>query len=76
MTNEADALANLPAALDLAAFEQSPSGLFQILGALPGWLNHDEFSVSGINLAERFPLLELFFADCASVFETGTPSRS
>jgi signal transduction histidine kinase/DNA-binding response OmpR family regulator len=76
MTTERGGLDNLPAALDLAAFEQIPKGLFRPAGALPDWLEIDkEDPRAETDLAERFPLLELFFADCAAVFETGTPPR-
>jgi len=66
---------NLPAALDLAAFERTPSGLFRLVGALPDWLTLEDDTPPEIDLAERFPLLELFLSDAASVFETGTPPR-
>lgn len=75
MRIERDGLENLPAALDLAAFERTASGLFGRLGTLPGWLEIDEGPRQEIDLAERFPLLELFLLDCASVFESGTPPR-
>ncbi len=63
---------NLFAALDLAAFEQTPGGLFAPVGALPEWLPMDDAEV---DLADRFPVLELFLADCGPVFETGIPPR-
>jgi len=74
MTIDREGLENLPALLDLAAFEKTPSGLFRPLGALPGWLKLDD-PTQEIDLADRYPLLELFFSECASVFETGTPPR-
>src|ERR1700690_1989546 len=73
MTNQRDGLENLPAALDLAAFEQTPAGLFRVMGALPPWIQLEDASAPDIDLAERFPMLELFLADCSPVFETGTP---
>lgn len=65
-----NSLENLPAALNLAVFERMPGGLFRPVGALPAWF---EFAGQEIDLADRFPLLELFLFDCAPVFETGTP---
>ena len=41
MTIERDGMENLPAALDLAVFERTPSGLFRPMGALPGWFKMD-----------------------------------
>ena len=68
---DGDGLENLPAALDVAAFERTPSGLFRPLGKLPEW-----FKLGGeIDLADRFPLLELFLTDCAPVFAEGSPER-
>jgi signal transduction histidine kinase/CheY-like chemotaxis protein/HPt (histidine-containing phosphotransfer) domain-containing protein len=75
MTVDRDGMENLPAALDLAAFERTSSGLFRPVGALPDWLRLDHDTPPEIDLAERFPLLEFFLSDCASVFETGTPAR-
>src|SRR5690242_973639 len=63
---------DLPALLDVAVFEQSARGLYRPLGALPDWIG---LGSGEINLTERFPLLELFFCDCTSVFENGTPPR-
>jgi hypothetical protein len=74
MTTDREGLENLPALLDLAAFEKTPSGLFRPLGALPGWLKLDD-PAQEIDLADRYPLLELFFSECAEVFETGNPPR-
>ena len=73
MTSERDDLENLPAALGVALFEQTASGLFRLVGAAPHWLTLGKDAAAEIDLADRFPLLELFFSDCASVFETGTP---
>lgn len=70
MTIDPDSLENLPAVLNLAVFERMPGGLFRPVGALPAW-----FEIDGqeIDLADGFPLLDLFLSDCAPVFETGTP---
>lgn len=75
MTIEREGLENLPAALDLAVFERTPSGLFKPVGILPNWLNVGEPGQSLIDLAERFPVLELFLTDCVSVLDKGTASR-
>ena len=73
MTLERDGMENLPAALGMAAFERTPNGLFRPVGALPDWLKLDGNTSHEIDLAKRYPLLEQFLPDCASVFETGTP---
>ena len=68
-TTEDSALRDLPAALDLAVFEQLPDGLFQPIGELPAW-----FPISGyspLDLAEEFPMLELFLPHCISIWESG-----
>jgi len=75
MAIDRDGIENLPAALDVAAFEQTASGLFRPVGLLPNWLKLDEDATAEIDLGERFPVLELFLSDCASVFETGAPPR-
>jgi signal transduction histidine kinase/CheY-like chemotaxis protein/HPt (histidine-containing phosphotransfer) domain-containing protein len=75
MTIERDGMENLPAALDLAAFERTSDGLFRALGKLPDWLRFGEGAPAEIDLAERYPLLELFLSDCEPVFESGTPPR-
>jgi len=75
MTAERSGMEDLPAALDLAVFEQTPGGLFQPVGKLPVWIKLDGSISSEIDLAEHFPLLELFLSDCAPVFESGTPPR-
>jgi len=69
-----DDMDDLPAALDLAVFERTPGGLFRAIGALPDWAKSGAENPAEIDLADRFPLLELFLADCAPVFETGTPA--
>ena len=55
---------NLFGALSLAVFERRADGLFDAIGRLPEWL-----SISGpiIDLADQFPLLEVFFLDRKSV---------
>jgi signal transduction histidine kinase/DNA-binding NarL/FixJ family response regulator len=73
MTTEPDGLVHLAAALNMAAFERTPGGLFQPLGKLPGWLRLHDPSSQEIDLADRYPLLEEFFSDCESVFRSGTP---
>ncbi len=75
MTIERDGMENLPAALDLAAFERTAAGLFRVFGALPEWLRLDADPLAEIDLTEHFPVLELFFSDCEPVYETGSPAR-
>jgi signal transduction histidine kinase/ActR/RegA family two-component response regulator len=73
-TIDDSALRDLPAALDLAVFEQIPGGLFQPVGSLPAW-----FAVSGdfpLDLAEEFPVLGLFFADSAPLWEPGGRAKT
>ncbi|MES1257656.1 MAG: ATP-binding protein [Acidobacteriota bacterium] len=54
-------LANLPAALDLAALEYIGGGLFRPVGALPAWLHLP--AGSEIDPGDRYPLLEMFLAE-------------
>jgi signal transduction histidine kinase/CheY-like chemotaxis protein len=73
-TTDDSALRDLPAALDLAVFEQLPDGLFQPIGQLPAWL-----PIAGsfpLDLAEEFPMLELFLPDFMPVWESGAPART
>ncbi len=73
-TTDDAALRDLPAALDLAVFEQLPGGLFQPIGQLPAWLQ-----IPGsfpLDLAEAFPMLELFFPDFIHVWESGAMART
>jgi len=68
-TTDDSALRDLPAALDLAVFEQLPDGLFQPIGQLPAWLpSSGSFP---LDLAEEFPMLELFLPDFIPVWESG-----
>jgi signal transduction histidine kinase/CheY-like chemotaxis protein/HPt (histidine-containing phosphotransfer) domain-containing protein len=57
---------DLFAPFDLAVFEQLADGLFQPVGRLPAWLSVNE---GPIDLADRFPILEIFFPECDSVWE-------
>lgn len=74
-TTDSTGLNDLPAALDLAVFEQIPNRLFRPLGQLPGWLPLAVAGGEGIDLAEHFPLLEFFFPDCEAVWESGGQAR-
>ena len=56
------ALRDLPAALDLAAFEQVQGTLFRPVGELPPWL--PATPGEDLDLADRFPLLEMFLPGC------------
>ncbi len=72
--SDESALRDLPAALDLAVFEQVRDGLFQPVGKLPAWLTiSDSFP---LDLAEEFPMLELFLPDFVSVWESGAPAKT
>ena len=55
-------LADLPAVLDLAAFEQVEGTLFRAIGELPLWIDIPPGVI--IDLADRFPMLELFLPQC------------
>ncbi len=74
-TSDSAGLNDLPAALDLAVFEQIANGLFRPLGQLPGWLPAGVSGGDGIDLAGHFPLLELFFPDCEPVWEGSGAGR-
>src|SRR5579862_2926002 len=55
------ALRDLPAALNLAVFEQVSESLFEPVGQLPAW-----WPIAAdfpIDLADQFPMLELFLSE-------------
>src|SRR5437879_566101 len=56
-----DAIADLPGALVLAAFEQLPGGHFRPVGHLPSWLVAP--ASNEIDLCELFPMLEMFLPE-------------
>jgi signal transduction histidine kinase/CheY-like chemotaxis protein/HPt (histidine-containing phosphotransfer) domain-containing protein len=58
---------NLFAMPDLAVLEQVPDGLFRPAGRLPQWFAAPE---GPIDLAERYPILEIFLPDCQSLWES------
>jgi signal transduction histidine kinase/CheY-like chemotaxis protein len=53
--------ADLFGAFDLALFEQREDGIFDPVGVLPAWLPAES---APIDLADRFPILEIFLPDC------------
>ena len=55
-TTTDDPIRDLPAALDLAVFEQASDGSFHPAGQLPPWCP--------VDLVGEFPMLELFLSDC------------
>jgi signal transduction histidine kinase/CheY-like chemotaxis protein len=68
MTTSLPALANLPGALDLAAFQQVPgSSLFQPVGMLPAWAHLP--TAGDIDLGDHYPMLEMFFAELDSAWQ-------
>jgi signal transduction histidine kinase/CheY-like chemotaxis protein len=73
-TTDDAALRDLPAALDLAVFEQLPGGLFHPIGQLPAWL--PILGSFPLDLAEEFPMLELFFPDFVHVWESGALAKT
>ncbi|MCU1326464.1 MAG: Histidine kinase, partial [Bryobacterales bacterium] len=56
---------DLFAGLDLAVFEQVADERWQPVGKLPDWLT---LPAGPLDLADHFPLLELFFPDCEAVW--------
>ncbi|MEO7649136.1 MAG: histidine kinase dimerization/phospho-acceptor domain-containing protein, partial [Bryobacteraceae bacterium] len=68
-TTDATSLNNLPAALDLAVFEEIEAGRFRPIGQLPQWLSLPIDAGEDVELAEHFPLLELFLPECDAVWE-------
>jgi signal transduction histidine kinase/CheY-like chemotaxis protein/HPt (histidine-containing phosphotransfer) domain-containing protein len=62
MTIDDTAFANLPGALELAAFEQvTGEPLFRPVGALPAWPHLP--GGERADLADHYPMLEMFFAE-------------
>src|SRR5215467_2658840 len=69
---------DLPAALEVAVFEICGEGRFQPVGNLPDWFAGFEPapSASGsIDLADRFPVLELFLTDHGAAWESDGQAR-
>jgi signal transduction histidine kinase/CheY-like chemotaxis protein/HPt (histidine-containing phosphotransfer) domain-containing protein len=69
---------DLPAVLDLAVFEQLPNARFRPVGRLPRWLQLPADSPDGIDeidLAEHYPLLASFDAECEQVWESAAGLR-
>jgi signal transduction histidine kinase/CheY-like chemotaxis protein len=63
---------DLFAAFDLAVFERRENGLFEAAGRLPAWL---PVPPGPIDLADRFPILEIFLPDCEALWESNTQER-
>jgi len=57
-----DAVLSLPAALDLAVFEQAEGCVFRPVGAMPGWFPFTPGDT--VDLCDRFPMLDLFLPQC------------
>jgi hypothetical protein len=57
-----EAVLSLPAALDLAVFEQAEGCLFRPVGAMPGWFPFTPGDT--VDLCDRFPMLDLFLPQC------------
>jgi signal transduction histidine kinase/DNA-binding NarL/FixJ family response regulator len=55
-------LSGLPAALDLAVFEQAEGCLFRPVGAMPVWFPFTPEEM--VDLCDRFPMLDLFLPQC------------
>jgi signal transduction histidine kinase/CheY-like chemotaxis protein/HPt (histidine-containing phosphotransfer) domain-containing protein len=72
------AWADLPAALDLAVFELRPGNGFQPVGKLPDWWAAFDLSPAtdgAVDLGGRFPVLELFFAECGPSWNSAGQTR-
>ena len=61
------------APLDLAVFEQLSDGLYRLVGASPAWL---DVPMGAVDLADLFPILEIFFPECEAVWESGGTERA
>jgi signal transduction histidine kinase/CheY-like chemotaxis protein len=57
---------NLFGALSLGVFERRSDGHFEVVGKLPAWLPCTERT---LDLADRYPLLEVFFTECDESWE-------
>jgi hypothetical protein len=57
---------DLFAALDVAVFERRADGLFDRVGRMPEWLQVPD---NPADLADSFPMLELFFPECDPEWE-------
>jgi len=74
-----DPVALLLAAMQLAAFEASPSGSFRLFATPPEWLR--EFlpgieTAPEVNLIERFPLLEAFLPEAEQAWQAVDQRRA
>lgn len=68
----------LPAALDAALFEFCPDGRFRPVGNFPGWFAAFDPALDAdgsIDLASRFPLLELFLSQCGPAWQSAAQTR-
>ena len=69
--HEPSGIADLPAALDLAAFEHVHDALFRPVGALPAWLHLPGANAAAerkVDLCDLYPLLELFLPELEPVW--------
>ncbi len=57
--------------LGLSVFEQLPNGLFQVVGNVPAWLPllTSRTKEGFVDLADQFPMLEIFLPDCETLWE-------
>jgi signal transduction histidine kinase/DNA-binding NarL/FixJ family response regulator len=77
-TTEHGGWEELPAALDVAVFELCPDARFRPVGNLPHWFAGFEQAPGAdgtIDLAGRFPLLELFLGQCGLAWDSGGRTR-
>ncbi len=77
--SEPKAGAHLLAAMHFAVFERTPGVGFRSLGVLPEWLRSLAPALSsaggGVDLAERFPLLESFLPEAEEAWAASVPQR-
>ena len=74
-----DPTPHLLAAMRMAAFEALPGGAFQLISTAPAWLRDLLPGVevaSPIDLAERFPLLEVFLPEAREAWQATGDTRA
>jgi signal transduction histidine kinase/CheY-like chemotaxis protein/HPt (histidine-containing phosphotransfer) domain-containing protein len=67
------------AAMNLAIFERRKDLLFRVVGPLPDWFEHlipENGDPGKLDLADIFPFLETFFAECAAASPGSTSVQS
>ena len=78
MNEDASVLSDLPAALDVAVFEEVSKGQFRPIGQLPNWwalLGPSNDNARELDLGGQFPILELFLPEGEAVWDDETSTR-